>query len=629
MARFFEWAHKQFVGDPKLGAEYLPLARTLLGSLHDSSTVMSNSRQVVLPNGVKILVGFAGAINRVMIDVRAAVVEAVEQLKLSALVRPYDAAKTKDWQALSGDNCVVTSIEVPKTEFSNRNWFSQDGDVYSIVGTSDSGVDNWDRYFSANLGTYIAKGGAEYVCELGDTGTGGISGFALYKGLPVVVRVKATSAADPYLVFSVFYNGELKLTTSHIVQSTYGLVGGSDAATPRLWWENRFCQKSTVFNKAGTQGVCVVGLCYYVAFTVATDEYGEVQVTYTLTQVPDTTPSISVLNGVQWDNYQTLTQTGLVVVSASCSYATDHWQVQREAEGYANYLEYVCALAADFDYVSDELIFLMQRGYSGAHVVQSCNSDYFHTHWYGTCPGHSADEYGGGQTGHTKTTNAVPNSTLYFSSEPSAEIAFNGGGWSTYDITGTYTGSWSYTESGASATDATSAITLDSADIRFKQLVLSARKLKAQITMLNGVASGTKENVDKIYHYAVVDGVAAAYETELRTANTSSLTIGFSAQDCSYLGSDNSSGNTITSTPHPLSVAYMTVPIYRTSARNFLMCVPDNPSLVFVHGLATVDAVKSAYSVCPVQAQKVDITSSFPPSAGVEYITKRFGLTYS
>lgn len=72
MARYTEWLQKKFVGDPKLGAEYLSLARTLLGGLHNySKNVMSNVRHVTLPNGVKITVSFAGAINRVLIDVKA------------------------------------------------------------------------------------------------------------------------------------------------------------------------------------------------------------------------------------------------------------------------------------------------------------------------------------------------------------------------------------------------------------------------------------------------------------------------------------------------------------------------------------------------------------------------------
>lgn len=89
MARYTEWLQKKFVGDPKLGAEYLSLARTLLGGLHNySKNVMSNVRHVTLPNGVKITVSFAGAINRVLIDVRSVTEKIKDSVYTAIYVRP-------------------------------------------------------------------------------------------------------------------------------------------------------------------------------------------------------------------------------------------------------------------------------------------------------------------------------------------------------------------------------------------------------------------------------------------------------------------------------------------------------------------------------------------------------------
>lgn len=72
MARYFREVSKQFAGDKTLAAQYMGVARSLLGGLKEMSAgLYQNARHVVLPDGAKITVRFAGAIHQILIDVSA------------------------------------------------------------------------------------------------------------------------------------------------------------------------------------------------------------------------------------------------------------------------------------------------------------------------------------------------------------------------------------------------------------------------------------------------------------------------------------------------------------------------------------------------------------------------------
>jgi hypothetical protein len=74
MPKCFREVSKHFAGDKTLASQYMGVARSLLGGLKEmSGNVYQNIRHVVLPDGTKITVGFAGAISQLAIDVRAAV----------------------------------------------------------------------------------------------------------------------------------------------------------------------------------------------------------------------------------------------------------------------------------------------------------------------------------------------------------------------------------------------------------------------------------------------------------------------------------------------------------------------------------------------------------------------------
>ena len=72
MPRYFREFSKELIGDKELASSYIPFAAKILGGLKEmSGEVLQNIRRVVLPDGTRITVRFAGVEHQVTIDVRA------------------------------------------------------------------------------------------------------------------------------------------------------------------------------------------------------------------------------------------------------------------------------------------------------------------------------------------------------------------------------------------------------------------------------------------------------------------------------------------------------------------------------------------------------------------------------
>jgi hypothetical protein len=79
MARYTGEVAKEYVGDKDLAMQYTSVARTLLGSLHEmSGGIESGIRRVLLPDGAAITVSFAGALEKISIDVRSVTVPSIQ-----------------------------------------------------------------------------------------------------------------------------------------------------------------------------------------------------------------------------------------------------------------------------------------------------------------------------------------------------------------------------------------------------------------------------------------------------------------------------------------------------------------------------------------------------------------------
>lgn len=71
MPKYFREVNKHFSGDKEKAASYMGVARSLLGGLVEmSGDLFQNARKVVLKDGTRITVSFAGAIANVLIDAR-------------------------------------------------------------------------------------------------------------------------------------------------------------------------------------------------------------------------------------------------------------------------------------------------------------------------------------------------------------------------------------------------------------------------------------------------------------------------------------------------------------------------------------------------------------------------------
>jgi len=93
MPKYISEVTKHFSGDKTLAARYMGVARGLLGSLVDmSGDVFQNARKVILPDGTKITVSFAGALARIAIDVRSI----VDDVRRSLSIYPAILAKYID-----------------------------------------------------------------------------------------------------------------------------------------------------------------------------------------------------------------------------------------------------------------------------------------------------------------------------------------------------------------------------------------------------------------------------------------------------------------------------------------------------------------------------------------------------
>ena len=79
MPKCFREVNKHFSGDKTLAVRYMGVARSLLGGLVEmSGEVFQNARKVLLPDGTKIEVSFAGNVAKIEIDVQHTTTQATE-----------------------------------------------------------------------------------------------------------------------------------------------------------------------------------------------------------------------------------------------------------------------------------------------------------------------------------------------------------------------------------------------------------------------------------------------------------------------------------------------------------------------------------------------------------------------
>ncbi len=79
MPKYFREVNKHFSGDKTLAVRYMGVARSLLGGLVEmSADVFQNVRKVLLPDGTKIEVSFAGNIAQISIDVQHTTTQTTE-----------------------------------------------------------------------------------------------------------------------------------------------------------------------------------------------------------------------------------------------------------------------------------------------------------------------------------------------------------------------------------------------------------------------------------------------------------------------------------------------------------------------------------------------------------------------
>lgn len=206
MPKYISEVTKHFSGDKTLAARYMGVARGLLGSLVDmSGDVFQNARKVILPDGTKITVSFAGALARIAIDVRSV---------LSGYVRKKRCEFHEELMVGPGyllykiANCILSKL-VPDEPYTGVQ------DQYVIIGEFDTGYltsySPLDRYRSSDpwssFGIDYALCDNVYLCnELAvpyrNSGVG-VSGTSL--SVVIVRRDSLGASVTKLRVFSTIF----------------------------------------------------------------------------------------------------------------------------------------------------------------------------------------------------------------------------------------------------------------------------------------------------------------------------------------------------------------------------------------------------------------------------------------
>lgn len=232
MPKYFREVSKRFSGNTELASKYMGVARQLLGGLKEmSGDLFQNTRSVLLPDGTKIRVSFAGALGKVFIDVRGAFAEYATKILAGVFVRPAWVSGL-DWEVAT-DVCPHTVTSVKPQLYSARDWVSSDGKIVSLVGSGD-----YDRYFS-DAGVYeVGVDGTSFGSKLG------VVGAAIFNGDLVLVLKRVVVGGFEFVVDI----GGVELYSTGLVAKSNDKWSGVGQQV----------QKSVVFNTSGNEACTAI-----------------------------------------------------------------------------------------------------------------------------------------------------------------------------------------------------------------------------------------------------------------------------------------------------------------------------------------------------------------------------------
>lgn len=267
MPKYFREVNKHFSGDKEKAASYMGVARSLLGGLVEmSGDLFQNARKVVLKDGTRITVSFAGAIANVLIDVRKA-----EKLLLS-YVRVIPAIYSAWLDDAIGDdpvstklveyrNCSTTLIRTKKNITGAIDWIDATGmPKMWVEGGYPVG---WARY-SLMTSTRISRDVYLYDGSV-ITVPFSVSGFTIFKGINVFAS---------------------RVDNTFSVRLEDGTIIASFDTTPYLY-SGLLSDTWVKFNQSGDAGVVLLSTKKYLL--VELHKSGSViTATFTVQNTPDT-----------------------------------------------------------------------------------------------------------------------------------------------------------------------------------------------------------------------------------------------------------------------------------------------------------------------------------------------------
>lgn len=244
MPKYFREVNKHFSGDKEKAASYMGVARSLLGGLVEmSGDLFQNARKVVLKDGTRITVSFAGAIANVLIEARSAVSEALTGAARAIFVRP-SWNNNYDWE-LDEDTCPHNMKTTYIHNYSPRDWISRDNHIVCIIDSLD-----YDRYFSMASQSSISIDGS-IVGVFSN-----VAGAALYEGRLIIITCVETIT---HVQYSVLCDGTVIYQTGQLT-------------TPTTKWTNAgvVIQKSVVFNDYGDRASTAISSHEVLTFSITT-----------------------------------------------------------------------------------------------------------------------------------------------------------------------------------------------------------------------------------------------------------------------------------------------------------------------------------------------------------------------
>lgn len=212
MPKYFREVNKHFSGDKTLAARYMGVARSVLGGLVEmSGDVFQNARSVLMPDGTRITVSFAGSVASVAIH---AIGRSAGNM-LSRIVQRIFILSSFDSEtrAVTLDECEVTAQVVDSTPYGWLDWVGSAGRRLYVRSEESRGFFGTAPAYARYVNPWRFDG----LYEGDKLLHRGHNGFTVVNGEIYYVFVQSMATGDPYIGS---YPVSMKFSLIHLASGT-------------------------------------------------------------------------------------------------------------------------------------------------------------------------------------------------------------------------------------------------------------------------------------------------------------------------------------------------------------------------------------------------------------------------